>query len=237
MRLALIPAGTFRMGPGQEGEAPAHDVTITQPFYLGVHEVTQQEYQQLMATNPSWFSAKGEGRDQVATQDASRFPVESVSWQDAVKFCEQLSSLSAEKNEKRVYRLPTEAEWEYACRGGATVATPFHFGTTLPNNRANFGERRKQPAPVGSYAANGYGLFDLHGNVAEWCQDWFDRDYYRRSPSTDPPGPSASPEGTRVIRGGSWRSPADSCRTTFRARSTPDRGVFTFGFRVAMTAP
>ena len=137
MRLVSIPAGRFVIGaskPEEPYDSPPHQVSITRPFYLGVSEVTQQEYQKVMGSNPSWYSADGEGKKSVKGLDTSKFPVENVSWKDAVAFCAKLSERAAEKKEKRVYNLPTEAEWEYACRAG--TRTPFHYGAVIAYNDA-----------------------------------------------------------------------------------------------------
>ncbi len=186
MKLALIPAGKFLMGsPKDEKDRllaeEQHEVSITKPFYLGVYEVTQAEYEKVMENNPSCFSANGDGKYSVNDMDTSRFPVENVSWDDAVAFCKKLSELPEEKKAGRVYRLPTEAEWEYACRAG--TKTPFHYGDSLSSKQANFcghfpyggadkGPWLKRTAKVDTYAANAFGLYDMHGNVWEWCQDW-----------------------------------------------------------------
>jgi formylglycine-generating enzyme required for sulfatase activity len=203
MKLALIPAGEFLMGspdsdPGARGdEKPQHRVRITRPFYLSTSEVTQGEYQRVMGTNPSFFSSTGPGKDRVAGLDTARLPVEQARWHDAVDFCRRLSALPRERQAGRSYRLPTEAEWEYACRAGTRTA--FHCGTALSSAQANFngnfpcggaarGPFLARTAEARSYAPNAWGLYDLHGNVWEWCQDWYDRDYYRESPAEDPPG-------------------------------------------------
>lgn len=246
MRLVLIPAGEFLMGSPKEEvtrrfEEHTHRVRITKPFWLGRYEVTQAEYSQVMGTNPSGFSAEGGWKEKVAGLDSRRFPVESVSWKDAVEFCRKLSALPAESSAGRVYRLPTEAEWEYASRAGTT--TPFHFGDQLNGLQANCdgndrygtdtkGPFLRRPAPVGSYPANPFGLFDMHGNVLEWCHDWYDEDYYRNSPADDPPGPE---QGTnRVRRGGSWYDPAGLCRAATRFRVVPSYVSDDLGFRVAV---
>jgi formylglycine-generating enzyme required for sulfatase activity len=223
MKLVRIPAGKFLMGsPANEpdrydDEGPQHEVEISQSFYVGVYEVTQEEYQKVMGTNPSWFSAQGGGKDQVANQDTRRFPVENVSWNDAVEFCRKLSDLPDEKRAGRVYHLPTEAEWEYACRGGARSSEPFHFGKTLSTDQANIDSRLGRTAAVGSYPANGYGLHDMHGNVWEWCQDW--RGNYPGGFVKDPTGPE---NGTsRVLRGGSWFGEPRDARSAYRLGHGP----------------
>ena len=146
MRFNLIPAGEFLMGSRDSEvsnafEHPLHRVQITKPFYLGIHEVTQGQYEQVMRTNPSYCSRTGEYKKRVKDfADTSNFPVDNVSWDDAVKFCEKLSELPEEKRAGRVYRLSTEAEWEYSCRGQALTSTPFHFGKSLSSHQANFAD-------------------------------------------------------------------------------------------------
>ena len=217
IELKLIPAGEFRMGwTGggglTESERPVHRVRITRPFYLGVYEVTQAEYWQVMGTNPSWFSAKGGGKDKiVGSPDTSRYPVEQVSWHEAVNFCNKLSEREGLKPCYRPdggsipdgdgYRLPTEAEWEYGCRAGTT--TLFSFGDKISSAEANFegtgtdnfyavvkGKKLERTAQVGSYRPNQFGFYDMHGNVDEWCSDWYGMTYYAKSPTDDPPGDS-----------------------------------------------
>jgi formylglycine-generating enzyme required for sulfatase activity len=229
MKLKLIPAGEFMMGSPvseryrDEDEGPVHRVKITKPYYLGVHEVTQSQYEKVMDENPSRFKS-------------STNPVEQVSWSDAVEFCKKLS-----EKEGRTYRLPTEAEWEYACRAGTT--TPFSFGSVLNGKQANCngngpygtetkGPYLKQTETVGSYAANAWGLYDMPGNVWEWCSDWKDSDYYEDSPTDDPEGPSSGSH--RVTRGGCWGSGARRCRSAERFRLSPGYRGGDFGFRVAL---
>jgi formylglycine-generating enzyme required for sulfatase activity len=262
MKFRLIPPGEFLMGSTAEErqsalenaragevpivtariptEGPQHQVRITKPFYLGVNEVTQEEYRRVTGTNPSAFSRAGKNGDKVPGMDTSRFPVETVSWGDAVEFCRQLSAMPNEKSSGRVYHLPTEAEWQYACRAGTT--TPFHFGNQLNGREANcdgeypYGTETKgayleRTTTVGSYQPNAYGLYDMHGNVWEWCQDWHSDDYYNHSPREDPAGP---PTGSlRVGRGGSWDCPAGGCRSAYRGRRPPANGNSSIGFRVA----
>ena len=230
MRMVLVPPGEFVRGsPTTEGgrdedEGPQRVVRITRPFYLGVYEVTQAEYEQVMGENPSWFSKGGRFEAQVAGMDTDRFPVEGVPWPDATEFCERLSSFSEEEAAGRIYRLPTEAEWEYAARAGTT--TPFHFGAVLTGHQANIDGRYPygtsddsphlgRPTAVGSYAANALGLHDMHGNVWEWCSDWYSRTYYETSSTEDPAGPTGY-YITRVIRGGGWNSFGRFTRSAYR---------------------
>ncbi len=238
MRLVWIPAGEFLMGAaaddpgGREDEKPQHPVRISRPFLMGVFEVTQGEFQQVMGANPSFFA-------NVPDVDCRRSPVDDVTWHAAVDFCRRLSALPAERRAGRVYRLPTEAEWEYACRAGTTG--PFHFGDSLSSRQANFngnypfggappGPFLNRTTTVGSYAANAFGLHDMHGNVSEWCADKFDRDYYHVSPRADPAGPE---RGTSpVIRGGDWYSDARDCRSAFRYAEFPEATSYAMGFRV-----
>ena len=244
MKLTLIPAGEFMMGSPDEEEGHSddeteHRVRITKPFFLGVYEVTQAEYERVMGTNPSWFSSTGIGKGSVSGLDTSRFPVELVSWDDAAEFCRKLSSLPEERAARRTYRLPTEAEWEYACRAGTT--SPFHFGSQLNGEQANcdggypYGTTDKGPdlkrtTTVGSYAPNAFGLYDMHGNVWEWCQDWYGEQYYATSSSADPKGPSSG--SSRVLRGGSWGSGARYCRSAYRGRYTAGYRYDGSGFRL-----
>ena len=230
MKLALIPAGKFMMGaPDSEkwhyvDEEPVHEVTIAKPFYLGVYEVTQEQYAVIMASDLSFFRGKTN-------------PVEMVTWGKAMEFCKKLS----EKTGKSV-RLPTEAEWEYACRAGTT--TRFHTGATIGTDQANYDgsksygkalteEFRQKTVPVGSFKPNGFGLYDMHGNVAEWCSDWYDEKYYGTSPKADPPGPRTGT--SRVLRGGSWKDGPVDCRSTCRDSCELDvQNAGVIGFRVAV---
>jgi len=177
MKFKLIPAGKFTMGGllPIEGD-DAHEVTLTKPFKMGVHEVTQAQYEQVMGSNPSKF----EGADN---------PVENVSWLEALEFCRKLSALPAEKAAGNVYRLPTEAEWEYACRAGTT--TQFSFGdddSDLGDYAWYADNSDDKTHPVGSKQPNAWGLYDMHGNVWEWCLDWHGD--YPSGAVTDPTGPS-----------------------------------------------
>jgi formylglycine-generating enzyme required for sulfatase activity len=172
-----------------------------------------------MGDNPSHF------RDQAVGDD---FPVESVTWLQAVEFCRKLSELPAEKEAGRVYRLPTEAEWEYACRAGTT--SPWHCGEGLAPAQANFSGRNTQR--VGSYPPNAWGLYDMHGNVREWCSDYYDGKYYLRGPAGDPQGPETGSH--RVARGGSWRDSDVLCRSAYRFNDAPVLADDHIGFRVVL---
>lgn len=234
MTFVRIPAGSFRMGspddePGhREYESPVHEVKITKPFYLSVTPVTQAQYEAVRpGKNPSRFTrANGGGPDH---------PVDSVTWEQAVRFCELLARLPEEEVHGRVYRLPTEAEWEYACRAGTTTA--YHCGERLTGKDALFagsGGRyaQKSTGPVAQYPANAWGLHDMHGNIQEWVQDWFDEYYYFDSPVEDPPGPSRG--SLKTVRGGCWAMLAADCRSAARRGHDPDAPSDTIGFRVVL---
>ncbi|MFO0926527.1 MAG: SUMF1/EgtB/PvdO family nonheme iron enzyme [Gemmataceae bacterium] len=226
MTFAWCPPGTFQMGSPEEEEQrdddeTQHRVTLTQGYWLGIHEVTQAQWKAVMGNNPSNF--KGDN-----------LPVENVRWDDCQVFCRKLG----EKTGKR-FRLPTEAEWEYACRAGTT--TPFHFGETISTEQANYdgngtygrrqtGTYREKTTLVGSFAANAWGLYDMHGNVWEWCQDWHG-DY----PSGDIKDPQGESSGTtRVLRGGSWASYPWDCRAATRRRLDPGFRDVYYGCRVVL---
>ena len=216
MRFNPIPAGRFTMGSppeerGRDNDELQRPVTITKPFYMGIHAVTQLQWLTIMGTSPSRFS----GID---------LPVERVSWDDAAEFCKKLSEKTG-----RTVRLPTEAEWEYACRAGTTTA--FNTGDDIKPEQANFNEsRKKQTTPVGSYPANALGLFDMHGNVWEWCADWYG--FYPEGAATDPKGPERSP--LRTLRGGSWSRYPRYCRSANRSWLGPDSRDDDIGFRAAL---
>ncbi|RUT03786.1 hypothetical protein DSM106972_047000 [Dulcicalothrix desertica PCC 7102] len=231
LRLVEIPGDTFTMGspPNEAGrtswESPIHQVTVPS-FYMGKYQVTQAQYEAIMGINPSYF------------RDANH-PVEQVSWYSAVEFCEQLSQKSG-----LAYRLPSEAEWEYACRALAT--TPFYFGETIITAKANYrgeetrasalkGEYRQQTTPVGSFPANGFGLYDMHGNVWEWCEDVWHIDY-QGAPTDGSAWLSGGDDKNRVLRGGSWFDKAEFCRCASRGYSDPDPEFhdYVMGFRVVL---
>jgi formylglycine-generating enzyme required for sulfatase activity len=223
-------------------EGPQHEVLITKEFYLGMYEVTQKQYQAVMSINPSHFSSASDGKDKAKGLNTDDFPVDSVSWQQATQFCKKLSARPEERKAGRLYRLPTEAEWEYACRGGAASSTAFHYGNSISSTQANFtgkypfgggarGPYLARTCKVGSYKPNGFGLYDMHGNVEEWCSDWYGIDYYAKSPRRDPPGPAKG--SGRVQRGGAWLGPGWSCRSAYRSWWITDKGSWVCGFRVA----
>jgi formylglycine-generating enzyme required for sulfatase activity len=220
IKLRLIPAGEFMMGsPGTESDRSdnetQHRVSITKPFYLGVTEVTQEQYQKVMGTNPSYFKGP-------------QNPVEQVSWADAVEFCRKLSAMPAEKTAGHVYRLPTEAEWEYACRSGTTTAYGFGDDASRLDDYGWFTGNSVSSNPVGEKKPNAWGLYDMHGNVWEWCQDWDGK--YLSGSATDPTG--ATSGSIRVYRGGGWHDSARYCRSANRYWQTPVIGSNNLGFRV-----
>ena len=216
MQFELIPAGKFKMDFGNLWGTKAHQVTLTKPFYLGVYEVTQEQYERVMGTNPSDFNG-------------AKNPVEQVSWEDAVEFCRKLSALPEEKAAGHVYRLPTDAEWEYACRAGTTTEYCFGDDENQLGDYAWYDENSgDRTHPVGQKKPNAWGLYDMHGNVWEWCQDW-----YGDLPAgavTDPTGPSTG--SNRVSRGGSWSLLSGFCRSASRDGDTPDLRSYDLGFRV-----
>jgi formylglycine-generating enzyme required for sulfatase activity len=230
MTFVRVPAGTFRMGDDASGrahEAPAHAVKIGRPFYLGVVPVTQAQYEAVTGKNPSKFTrARGGGPEH---------PVEMVTWEQALRFCERLGRTSEEQIHRRSYRLPTEAEWEYACRAGATGE--YACGDKLTDKDALFagsGHKLagKSTGPVAQFPANAFGMNDMHGNVQEWVNDWFDEYYYLDSPTADPPGPKHGQ--LRVVRGGSWSLAAVECRSAARRGRAPELPSDAVGFRVVM---
>ncbi len=215
MEFILVPAGTFRMGSTSEdageNEKPVTEVSISRAFYLGKYEVTQKQWEKVMGTNPSDFKGCGD------------CPVEQVSWNDAQAF---IRTLNAMEDSKR-YRLPSEAEWEYASRGG-TDGDRYSAGLdAIAWYDKNCNER---PHKVGKKKPNGYGLHDMLGNVYEWVQDW--KGPYAGGKATDPKGPARGK--FRMIRGGSWETGAKSCRAPHRLDATPGFRIHALGFRVLM---
>ena len=236
MKFVWIPPGTFMMGSPKEekGRQPfgrtdetQHKVTLTKGFYMGVYLVTQEQWQAVMGNNPSNF--KGE----------KNLPVDTVSWDDCQEFVKKLR-----EKDKKPYRLPSEAEWEFACRAGTT--TPFHFGETISTDHANYdgnftygngkkGVNRQKTTPVGSFPANAWGLHDMHGNVFQWCQDWYGD--YPQKDVVDPTGLEKGLEkgDIRVRRGGSWATYPQSCRSAFRGRGVPGNANYVDGFRLCFS--
>lgn len=267
IRFVRIPSGVFTMGsPASEvgrsqDEGPQHCVRITKPFWMGAFQVTQSQYERVTGTNPSRFK-------QVPREITSMFPVEQVSWFDALKFCNDLSNLEGEHPYYRLtdiyrevgsisnasvtvlggsgFRLPTEAEWEYACRAGSS--TSFHFRSTLSGEQANINSDTahemtnrdpalKHPTPAGTYRENAFGLFDMHGNVWEWCEDVYCENIYstRSGTTTDPCVASGSED--RVLRGGAWFNFDRSARSSVREHMLPETCHQSCGIRLARTLP
>jgi len=231
MKLVLVPRGTFWMGD----RGSQTQVQIPRDFYMGVYPVTQEQWQTVMDRNPSDFSRSGGGADQVkgiSDADLKQFPVEQVSWDDVQEFLKRLNA--REKDSGFLYRLPTEAEWEYSCRGGASsqeeCAFDFYFAqptNDLSSEQANFdgrnpagnapkGKYLERTTKVGSYKPNRLGIYDMHGNVWEWCADLFQA------------GGSA-----RVFRGGGWRYFGSACRASNRYDYEPGTRFRYLGFRLA----
>ena len=233
MKLVLIPKGTFMMGSpeseeGRDKNENQHEVTISKEYYLGVCEVTQAQYEKVLGKNPSLCQGALDGNE-----NADR-PVEKVSWDDAVEFCTKLSDLPEEKKVGRVYRLPTEAQWEYACRAGSKTAYSFGESSQSIGDYAWCFENSNNPThPVGQKKPNAWGLYDMPGNVFEWCSDWYDQ-YPKGAVGDDPTGPK---EGSRrVYRGGAWRYDAALCRSAIRFRADPSDRNVNLGFRVALSS-
>lgn len=238
MKFVRVPAGKFIMGSSETeaerhaDEGPQHIVAISQDFFISCHQVTQKDYETVVGHNPSFFQNRAGG--------GPLHPVESVSWFDAVEFCRKLSARFEERKAGRAYYLPTEAEWEYACRAGTLAA--FSFGMSLSSHQANFngnrpygnanvGPFRECTTQVGSFQPNSLGIYDMHGNVWEWCADFYGADYYRHSPERDPLGPRSGTE--RVLRGGNWNSSGGmNCRSARRGKDDPAAATKYDGFRV-----
>jgi formylglycine-generating enzyme required for sulfatase activity len=222
MEFVIVPAGTSWMG-GQDGNCGGNQVAIDRDFFIGVYPVTQEEWQKVMGANPSHFRKGGAGADKlsgVSDADLKRFPVESVSWNDCQVFIKKLNESLKETG--WMYRLPREAEWEYACRGAANTQalSGWNFYLRAPTNtlsaqQANFSDSALgRTCRVGLYEANALGIFDLHGNVWEWCEDAWDG-------------------SNRVLRGGSWVHAAELCRAAYRRRNSPPNSFSHLGLRLA----
>jgi formylglycine-generating enzyme required for sulfatase activity len=229
MKFVLIPAGIFIMGsplsePGRDSDEGQHEVTLTRPFYMQTTEVTQAQWQTVMGENPAHFRDCGE-----------TCPVEMVSWHDTQRFIARLNAMAG----ARRYRLPTEGEWEYAARSGSQTAlsngiltvTGCAYDAKLDRIGWYCGNSGNKPHPVAQKQPNSWGLYDMHGNVWEWCQDWYGD--YPSEPVTDPQGPASGL--IRVSRGGSWWWFARFCRSANRIRYMPFDHTEDIGFRLAMT--
>ena len=230
MDFVFIPAGKFHMGSPRDvaksegDEEPMHQVNITKGFYMGKYEVTQKQYLAIMKYH--------KGMNFIGDQ----LPVDNLEWYQAGTFIEKLA-----QNTKLKFRLPTEAEWEYACRAGTETA--FYTGKTISPDQANYdcdetymggpqGSPYDETREVGSYPANPFGLYDMSGNIWEWCSDWYDDNYYNFSPENDPQGPHKG--GKKVIRGGSWNEGPDTLRSSDRKGRDPKSDRKSVGFRVVL---
>lgn len=231
MEFRLVPRGQFRMATPDIGndvdvppEAHPRVVSVTHAYYIGANEVRQCDFERVMGSNPSFCQAE-------ASIQVENYPVEQVTWFDAIEFCNRLSEMPAEISAGRTYRLPTEAEWEYACRSGSSNAFRFDRGRAASDRSGeNAGKNDALPIrPVRSYASNSLGLYDMRGNVFEWCSDWHNRMAYLSDTSVDPRGP---PSGiSKVVRGGDWVHVGDACKLP-RTPVPPNRRNQFIGFRV-----
>jgi len=224
LEMVLIPAGKFLMGGKKlvdpfsnikvaqlgKDEFPQHEVTLTKPYFMGKYEVMQEQWEAVMGSNPS-RRTKG-----------AKFPVTDVSWEDCQEFIKKLND-----NTKGGYRLPTEAEWEYACRAGTSTA--YSVGDSLTKSDANVDG--KDIKAVGNYKPNAFGLYDMHGNVWEWCEDW--NGVYQAGSVTDPKGPATGER--RVLRGGSFTGDVSRARSSVRSGNSPSTRYSGLGFRLART--
>ncbi|MHC4121635.1 MAG: formylglycine-generating enzyme family protein [Planctomycetota bacterium] len=238
VEMVRLDGGRFLMGDKDEIDATPHEVILS-PFYVDKHLVTQAEYERVMGENPSrWKSGEN--------------PVEQVRWSDAVRYCNKRSELEGFQPcydletwecdfEANGYRLPTEAEWEYACRAGTRTAYFFGDNSSRLSDYAWFEDNSGgKPQPVGGKPANPWGLYDMHGNVWQWCNDFYQVDYYQQSPEDDPRGPKTGDK--KVVRGGAWKFSADSCRSGYRYNENPGYadvcfGYDIYGFRCVRNAP
>ena len=218
LKMLFIPAGKFMMGSpesekGRYDDEVQHEVTLTKPFYMGKYEITQEQWESVMGNNPS-SSTKG-----------AKLPVTNVSWLDCQEYLKKLNAKT-----DGGYRLPTEAEWEYACRAGTITA--YSFGDKITPKKANYNYSKiGKPVTVGSYKPNAFGLYDMHGNVWEWCEDWYGD--YPAGAVTDPKGPATGEY--RVLRGGSFFFFQSDARSSFRFNLTPPIRDISVGFRLART--
>ncbi|MDP6544127.1 MAG: formylglycine-generating enzyme family protein [Phycisphaerae bacterium] len=259
IRFILIPPGTFMMGSKDSAaevatrcampnaapgwfvdEHPRHKVTLTKAFYMSIHEVTNASYEAITAKPKPKNKPKNKKPETPVEPKNPTDPAVSISWSIAEKVCKDMSS-----RDKRKYALPTEAQWEYACRAG--TETPFSFGEAASTDQANYhgdyiygkgkkGKNRGKPAPVGSMPPNAWGLYEMHGNVSEWCADKYSK--YTGDAATDPTGPDEKAKGSdRLLRGGSWRSYPGACRSAFRHKLGAGTRSEAIGFRVVCALP
>jgi len=222
MEFIFVKGGCFEMGDtfgdGDNDEKPPHEVCVGN-FYMGKYEVTQGQWERIMGSNPSYFKS------------GSNYPVEQVSWNDVQEFIRRLNQQSGKR-----FRLPTEAEWEYAARSGGKrekwsgTSSEYELGEYAWYNKNSGG----RPNPVGQKRPNGLGLYDMSGNVWEWCQDWYDEDYYSRRVRDNPKGPDSG--SSRALRGGSWLYYPVSIRVSFRGRYVPSNRNNYFGFRLILSS-
>ena len=224
LEMVFIPAGEFMMGSpdsdkdADDREKPQHRVRITKPFYLGKFLVTQEQWEAVMGSNPSHFKGP-------------KNPVEEVHWEDCRKFLGKLNA----KVWGVKFRLPTEAQWEYACRAGSKTRYCFGDDESKLGDYAWCGKNSGNTThPVGEKKPNAWGLYDMHGSVWEWCQDWWKDGYYKESPVDDPTG--AATGSNRVFRGGSWDRPARGCRSASRSYGVPGGGFSNLGLRVSLVS-
>ncbi|MCD4832475.1 MAG: formylglycine-generating enzyme family protein [Bacteroidales bacterium] len=215
--MVFVKGGTFQMGSNNSDKnEPVHTVSVSD-FYIGKYEVTQKQWQDIMGTNPSGL--KGDN-----------LPVERVSWNDIQEFLEKLNQKTG-KN----YRLPTEAEWEYAARGGSAGSPTTYAGSnTIDDVAWHDGNSKNKTHPVGQKQANELDIYDMAGNIREWCSDWYGSSYYSSSPVNNPQGPSSG--SSRVFRGGSWSYDDSRCRVVFRNGYNPDVRSISIGFRLALSS-
>ncbi|MDA1046174.1 MAG: SUMF1/EgtB/PvdO family nonheme iron enzyme, partial [Verrucomicrobia bacterium] len=219
-----VKPGTFVMG---DSDKTRHTVTLTEGYWLGKHEVTQAQWERVMGNNPSLYKYhrfKGANR-----------PVEQVSWKDVTAFCDKLTALERKAGRLpagMTYQLPTEAQWEYACRAGTTTA--YAFGDSLTSGQANIRGGPGGTTEVGKYPANAWGFHDMHGNLCEWCADVYEWDYPPGN-LTDPVGPAVG--SLRVERGGSFYFSANNARSAFRSKNKPASRIFLLGFRLSLRPP
>lgn len=229
MPLKPIAAGRFRMGASEsdaaagDEEKPAHTVDISVPFLIGVTEVTQKQFHTVMGSNPSAFSSNGSKQRSVEDLDTDGLPVESVTWNEAVAFCDRLSQLPAKRDQGRAYRLPTEAEWEFAARSART-------GVARPQTSSSVRTKGLRPCAATDAVVDEGGLIGMCGNVSEWAEDWFSADYYVTSTGRDPKGPKDG--AVKAFRGAAWNSPPTEHRVTARDADMPEARRDDLGFRV-----